>query len=49
MAKGIRANLTQTLNINIWLKDFYTAIRAIAESFATVYELKLSKGIGLTF
>jgi hypothetical protein len=49
MAEGIRANLTQTLNIDIWLGDFCTAIRAIAESFATAYELKLSEGIGLTF
>jgi hypothetical protein len=49
MAEGIRANLTQTLNIDIWLGDFCTAIRAIAESFAIAYELKLSEGIGLTF
>jgi hypothetical protein len=49
MAKGIRANLTQTLNIDIWLGDFCTAIKAITESFATAYKLKLSKEIGLTF
>jgi hypothetical protein len=49
MAEGIRANLTQTLNIDIWLEDFCTVIKAIAESFAIAYELKLSEGIGLTF
>jgi hypothetical protein len=49
MAEGIRANLTQTLNIDIWLGDFGIAIKAIAEYFAIAYELKLSEGIGLTF
>jgi hypothetical protein len=49
IAKGICANLTQTLNINIWLRDFYIVIKVIAESFAIVYKLKLFKGIGLTF
>jgi len=50
MAEDIRANLTQTLNIDIWLGDFCTAIRGIAESFATAYELKLSEGTqGLSF
>ena len=50
MAEGIRANLTQTLNIDIWLGDFCTTIRGITESFATAYELKLSEGTqGLSF
>jgi hypothetical protein len=49
MAEGIRANLTQTLNIDIWLGDFCIVIRAIAESFAIAYELKLFEGLGLTF
>jgi flagellar biosynthesis regulator FlaF len=50
MAEGIRANLTKTLNIDIWLRDFCAAIRRIAESFATAYELRLSEGIqGLSF
>lgn len=50
MAEGIRANLTQALNTEVWLGDFCAGIRGIAESFATAYELKLSDGTqGLSF
>ena len=44
MAEGVRASLVQATNTEIWLADFCAAIRGIAESFATDYELKLTRG-----
>jgi len=44
MAEGVRASLIQATNREIWLADFCAAIRGIAESFATDYELKLTRG-----
>jgi hypothetical protein len=50
MAEGIQAELPHALNTQAWLRDFCAVIRRIAESFATAYELRLSKGIqGLSF
>jgi len=45
MAEGIRAELPHALNTQAWMRDFCAAIRGIAESVATSYELKLSEGI----
>ena len=43
MAEGIRSELPHTLNTQAWLRDFCSAIRGIAKSFATCYELILSR------
>jgi hypothetical protein len=49
MAEGIRAELPHTLNTQAGLRDF-CAIRGIAKSFATTYELRVSEGAqGLSF
>ena len=45
MAEGIRAELPNALNTQSWLRDFCTAIRGIAESVATMYKWKLTKGV----
>jgi hypothetical protein len=44
MVEGVRASLIQATNREIWLADFCIAIRGIAKSFATDYELRLTRG-----
>ena len=44
MAEGIRIELAQTTNPEIWISDFCTAVNPIAKSFANTYRTKVTEG-----